>query len=55
MSSAAAATPPAGWPVRVLVVLVVVGIVLATRTPQEATAVSSPLLGPRRPPSPAPT
>jgi cytochrome c biogenesis protein CcmG, thiol:disulfide interchange protein DsbE len=28
----------------VLVVLVVVGIVLATRTPQEATAVSSPLL-----------
>jgi cytochrome c biogenesis protein CcmG, thiol:disulfide interchange protein DsbE len=29
----------------VLVVLVVVGIVLATRTPQEATAVSSPLLG----------
>ncbi|HEX3333920.1 MAG TPA: TlpA disulfide reductase family protein [Acidimicrobiales bacterium] len=29
----------------VLVVLVVVGVVLATRTPQEATAVSSPLLG----------
>ena len=29
----------------VLVVLVVVGIVLATRTPQEATAVQSPLLG----------
>jgi cytochrome c biogenesis protein CcmG/thiol:disulfide interchange protein DsbE len=29
----------------VLVVLVVVGIVLATRTPQEATAVSSPLQG----------
>ena len=29
----------------VLLVLVVVGIVLATRTPQEATAVSSPLLG----------
>ena len=34
----------------VLLVLVVVGIVLATRTPQEATAVSSPLLG-----HPAPT
>ena len=33
----------------VLVVLVVVGIVLATRTPQEATAVSSPLLGQRAP------
>jgi len=29
----------------VLVALVVVGIVLATRTPQEATAVQSPLLG----------
>jgi cytochrome c biogenesis protein CcmG, thiol:disulfide interchange protein DsbE len=29
----------------VLAVLVVVGIVLATRTPQQATAVSSPLLG----------
>jgi cytochrome c biogenesis protein CcmG, thiol:disulfide interchange protein DsbE len=29
----------------VLLVLVVVGIVLATRTPQQATAVSSPLLG----------
>jgi len=29
----------------VLLVLVVVGVVLATRTPQEATAVSSPLLG----------
>jgi cytochrome c biogenesis protein CcmG/thiol:disulfide interchange protein DsbE len=29
----------------VLLALVVVGIVLATRTPQEATAVSSPLLG----------
>jgi len=29
----------------VLVVLVVVGVVLATRTPQEATAVQSPLLG----------
>jgi cytochrome c biogenesis protein CcmG/thiol:disulfide interchange protein DsbE len=29
----------------VLVVLVVVGVVLATRTPQEATAVASPLLG----------
>ena len=29
----------------VLLVLVVVGIVLATRTPQEATAVASPLLG----------
>jgi cytochrome c biogenesis protein CcmG/thiol:disulfide interchange protein DsbE len=29
----------------VLLVLVVVGIVLATRTPQEATAVQSPLLG----------
>ncbi|HVT42265.1 MAG TPA: TlpA disulfide reductase family protein [Acidimicrobiales bacterium] len=29
----------------VLVVLVVVGVVLATRTPQEATAVPSPLLG----------
>jgi cytochrome c biogenesis protein CcmG/thiol:disulfide interchange protein DsbE len=28
-----------------LAVLVVVGVVLATRTPQEATAVSSPLLG----------
>jgi cytochrome c biogenesis protein CcmG/thiol:disulfide interchange protein DsbE len=33
----------------VLVVLVVVGIVLATRTPQEATAVQSPLLGHRAP------
>jgi cytochrome c biogenesis protein CcmG, thiol:disulfide interchange protein DsbE len=29
----------------VLAVLVVVGVVLATRTPQEATAVASPLLG----------
>jgi len=29
----------------VLVVLVVVGVVLATRTPEEATAVASPLLG----------
>jgi len=29
----------------VLLVLVAVGVVLATRTPQEATAVSSPLLG----------
>jgi cytochrome c biogenesis protein CcmG/thiol:disulfide interchange protein DsbE len=29
----------------VLLVLVVVGVVLATRTPQEATAVQSPLLG----------
>jgi cytochrome c biogenesis protein CcmG/thiol:disulfide interchange protein DsbE len=29
----------------VLIVLVVVGVVLATRTPQEATAVASPLLG----------
>jgi len=29
----------------VLVVLVVVGVALATRTPQEATAVASPLLG----------
>ncbi|HSZ37921.1 MAG TPA: TlpA disulfide reductase family protein [Acidimicrobiales bacterium] len=33
----------------VLIVLVVVGIVLATRTPQEATAVQSPLLGHRAP------
>ncbi len=33
----------------VLVVLVVVGIVLATRTPQEATAVQSPLLGQQAP------
>jgi cytochrome c biogenesis protein CcmG/thiol:disulfide interchange protein DsbE len=33
----------------VLVVVVVVGIVLATRTPQEATAVQSPLLGHRAP------
>ena len=33
----------------VLVVLVVVGVVLATRTPQEATAVQSPLLGHRAP------
>jgi cytochrome c biogenesis protein CcmG/thiol:disulfide interchange protein DsbE len=33
----------------VLAVLVVVGIVLATRTPQEATAVGSPLLGHRAP------
>ncbi len=33
----------------VLVVLVVFGIVLATRTPQEATAVQSPLLGQRAP------
>lgn len=33
----------------VLVVLVVVGIVLATRTPQQATAVQSPLLGHRAP------
>jgi cytochrome c biogenesis protein CcmG/thiol:disulfide interchange protein DsbE len=33
----------------VLLVLVVVGIVLATRTPQEATQVQSPLLGKRAP------
>jgi cytochrome c biogenesis protein CcmG, thiol:disulfide interchange protein DsbE len=33
----------------VLLVLVVVGIVLATRTPEEATAVSSPLLGRQAP------
>jgi cytochrome c biogenesis protein CcmG/thiol:disulfide interchange protein DsbE len=33
----------------VLLVLVVIGIVLATRTPQEATAVQSPLLGQRAP------
>jgi cytochrome c biogenesis protein CcmG/thiol:disulfide interchange protein DsbE len=33
----------------VLVALVVVGIVLATRTPQEATAVQSPLLGQHAP------
>jgi cytochrome c biogenesis protein CcmG/thiol:disulfide interchange protein DsbE len=33
----------------VLLVLVVVGIVLATRTPQEATAVQSPLLGQQAP------
>jgi cytochrome c biogenesis protein CcmG/thiol:disulfide interchange protein DsbE len=33
----------------VLAVLVVLGIVLATRTPQEATAVQSPLLGHRAP------
>jgi cytochrome c biogenesis protein CcmG, thiol:disulfide interchange protein DsbE len=33
----------------VLLTLVVVGIVLATRTPQEATAVSSPLLGRQAP------
>ena len=33
----------------VLLVLVVVGIVLATRTPQEATAVASPLLGHQAP------
>ena len=33
----------------VLAVLVVVGIVLATRTPQEATAVQSPLLGQQAP------
>jgi cytochrome c biogenesis protein CcmG, thiol:disulfide interchange protein DsbE len=33
----------------VLVVLVVVGVVLATRTPQEATAVVSPLLGHQAP------
>ncbi len=33
----------------VLLALVVVGIVLATRTPQEATAVASPLLGQRAP------
>jgi cytochrome c biogenesis protein CcmG/thiol:disulfide interchange protein DsbE len=33
----------------VLVVVVVVGIVLATRTPQEATEVQSPLLGQRAP------
>ncbi len=33
----------------VLVVLVVVGVVLATRTPQEATAVASPLLGQQAP------
>jgi cytochrome c biogenesis protein CcmG, thiol:disulfide interchange protein DsbE len=34
----------------VLVVLAAVGIVLATRTPQEATAVQSPLLGRQAPP-----
>jgi cytochrome c biogenesis protein CcmG/thiol:disulfide interchange protein DsbE len=33
----------------VLLVLVVLGIVLATRTPQEATAVASPLLGRQAP------
>jgi len=33
----------------VLLVMVVVGIVLATRTPQEATAVASPLLGRQAP------
>ncbi len=33
----------------VLLVLVVIGIVLATRTPQEATAVASPLLGRQAP------
>jgi cytochrome c biogenesis protein CcmG, thiol:disulfide interchange protein DsbE len=33
----------------VLLVLVVLGVVLATRTPQEATAVASPLLGHRAP------
>jgi len=33
----------------VLLVLVVLGVVLATRTPQEATAVSSPLLGRQAP------
>ena len=33
----------------VLLVLVVVGVVLATRTPQEATAVQSPLLGRQAP------
>jgi cytochrome c biogenesis protein CcmG, thiol:disulfide interchange protein DsbE len=33
----------------VLLVLVVVGVVLATRTPQEATAVASPLLGRQAP------
>jgi cytochrome c biogenesis protein CcmG, thiol:disulfide interchange protein DsbE len=33
----------------VLAVLVVVGVVLATRTPQEATAVQSPLLGQQAP------
>jgi cytochrome c biogenesis protein CcmG, thiol:disulfide interchange protein DsbE len=37
---------PARWVAgAVLLVLVAVGIVLATRTPQEATAVASPLLG----------
>ena len=47
---------PAGSRVRVLLVLVVVGVVLATRTPQEATAVAEPAArahGARR--SPAPT
>ena len=33
----------------ILVVLAAVGIVLATRTPQEATAVQSPLLGHQAP------
>jgi cytochrome c biogenesis protein CcmG/thiol:disulfide interchange protein DsbE len=44
-------THPVRWVAgAVLLVLVVVGVVLATRTPQEATAVASPLLG-----RPAPT
>jgi cytochrome c biogenesis protein CcmG/thiol:disulfide interchange protein DsbE len=34
----------------VLIVLAVVGVVLATRTPQQATQVDSPLLGHRAPP-----
>jgi len=33
----------------VLLVLVVLGVVLATRTPQQATAVASPLLGRQAP------
>ena len=45
MSAAVAATPTRWVAGAVLLVLVVVGIVLATRTPQEATAVQSPLLG----------
>ena len=45
VSHAAGDTPTRWVAGAVMVVLVVVGVVLATRTPQEATAVQSPLLG----------
>ena len=51
------APPPpraAGLAGAVLAALVILGVVLATRTPQEATAISSPLLGRPAPPASGP-